>query len=320
LFFSAGDFPLESGKILPDLRIGYRTFGTLNADKSNAILFPTWFNGKSTDLDRYVTGEQAFVDPSKYFIIAVDALGNGVSAPARKGTFPRITIGDMVKSQHLLITKLWGIQRLHGVIGISMGAMQAFEWRGRYPQMVPRFISIVGTPRMTARDAILWTAFVNKGMGEKPADQDTKTESPKKKSSQIEGILGGILGRVGGGGGGGGGIPMPQNVLKQFDAMIAHNATQHFGNSLERFAKEAGQNSLVIIATKDEAVSNELPYEFVKLAGSVVVNLEGAGHNGFKTEQPKIRAATLPFFDDKTPAPPPPAKPQGNSIFAPPCI
>ncbi len=289
LFFSAGDFPLESGKTLPGLRIGYRTYGQLNADKSNAILFPTWFNGQSGDLEKYIAGELAFVDSAKYFVIAVDALGNGVSAPSHKGEFPRVTIGDMVRSQHLLITKTFGLTRLHAVMGISMGAMQAFEWRARYPAMVPRMVSIVGTPRMTARDAMLWTKFLERGLGDRPANDE---KSSQKKSSPLESILGG---------------------MRQFDAMLAHNATRHFGNSLARFAQEAGANTLLVIATRDEAVSGELPYEFAKLAPSRVLELPGAGHNGYKTAQAEIRAVTLPFLDDALAPAPRPA----SGIFAP---
>lgn len=74
-----GDFVLESGKVLKDLTIGYRTHGTRNADGSNVILFPTWFNGQTDGVESYVVNKHPFVDQTKYFVIAVDAIGNGVS-------------------------------------------------------------------------------------------------------------------------------------------------------------------------------------------------------------------------------------------------
>ncbi len=317
LFADLGNFTLDSGKVMPGLKIGYRTYGKLNADKSNAIVFPTWFNGKSGDLEPYIEGAKAFVDTSKYFVIAIDAIGNGVSGPPKKAEFPRITIGDMVRSQHEVVTKTFGLTRLHAVAGISMGAMQGFEWIARYPQMVPRMVSIVGTPQMTAKDALLWTAFLQKKPNNDPDKADQPADPNKKKPSMWESVINIALSRVGQPGGGGG-IPMPQNVLRQFDAMVAHDATKHFGRSLEKLAKEVPAQVLVVIADKDEAVSGDLPAEFIKLAGAKAIRLDIAGgHNAYKTGQEQIRAASLPFLDGVTPpaAKAPPASPK--SIFQP---
>ena len=103
-----GDFQLASGAVIRDARIGYRTAGELNADRSNAVLFPTWFTGTSEDL--FTSDAVGAVDMSRFFLIAVDALANGTSsspsnsARQPKGEFPRLTIGDMVRSQHLAVT------------------------------------------------------------------------------------------------------------------------------------------------------------------------------------------------------------------------
>ena len=78
-FAPLGDFRLENGETIRDLQIGYRTVGTLNADKSNAILWPTWFTGTSAQLLGFV-GPGKLLDPSKYFVILVDALGDGKRA------------------------------------------------------------------------------------------------------------------------------------------------------------------------------------------------------------------------------------------------
>ena len=78
-FASLGEFRLESGEVLRDCRIGYRTFGKLNASKSNAVLFPTWASGTSEQLKSNV-GSGRLVDDATYYVIAVDALGNGVSS------------------------------------------------------------------------------------------------------------------------------------------------------------------------------------------------------------------------------------------------
>ncbi|MDX2267162.1 MAG: alpha/beta hydrolase [Bryobacter sp.] len=301
---------------MPDLKIGYRTYGTLNADKSNVILFPTWFNGKSGDLPPYIEGPKAFVDTSKYYVVAIDAIGNGVSMPPKGKEFPNITIGDMVRSQHEVLTKKLGITKLHAVVGISMGAMQGFEWIARYPEMAPRLVSIVGTPQMTAKDAMLWTNFLRKKPDNNP---DAPDQPEKKKSSMWESIASVVLSRVGNGGGGGGGIPMPMNVLRQFNAMVRHNATQHFSNSLERMTKELNIPVLVILADKDEAVSNDLPAEYVKLAGGKAVRVDiPGGHNAYKTNQQAIREASLRFLEGKGSVYLEPSTENPGSIFAPP--
>ena len=103
---------LESGEDILECRIGYRTFGTLNADGSNAVLFPTWFSGVTQDwIDLNLIGPKSFIDSNRFFVIAVDALGNGVSSsPSNSGIyepgeFPAVAIADMVNSQYRLLTE-----------------------------------------------------------------------------------------------------------------------------------------------------------------------------------------------------------------------
>src|SRR5271155_4788943 len=78
-FAELGNCKLDSGQQITGCRLGYRTWGKLNADGSNAVLFPTWFTGTSAQLGGNV-GAHKLVDPAKYFMIAVDALGDGVSS------------------------------------------------------------------------------------------------------------------------------------------------------------------------------------------------------------------------------------------------
>lgn len=83
-----GDFTLESGEVIENCRIGYRTYGELNSDSSNAVLFPTWFGGRSGHLASLI-GPDKVVDSTRFFVIAVDAFGNGVSSsPSNSGTQP----------------------------------------------------------------------------------------------------------------------------------------------------------------------------------------------------------------------------------------
>src|SRR5215510_5258364 len=88
-FAQLGDFKLESGEVIRDCRIGYRTFGKLNADKSNVIIFPTWAGGTTEQLQSNI-GPGKLLNSEKYFVIAVDALGNGVSSsPSTSKLQPR---------------------------------------------------------------------------------------------------------------------------------------------------------------------------------------------------------------------------------------
>ena len=97
---SLGDFRLESGEVIRDCQIGYRTLGQLDAKKSNAILFPTWFTGTTNQLLDLV-GAGKLVDSTKYYVILADAIGDGVStSPSNSAAqphmkFPKFTIRDM---------------------------------------------------------------------------------------------------------------------------------------------------------------------------------------------------------------------------------
>lgn len=160
-FFRMGDLRLEGGGVIRDCVLGYRTFGKLNGSGSNAVVFPTWFMGTSADLEALI-GPGKLVDPSRYFVIAVDAFGNGVSSSPSNSTtqggalFPDLTIGDMVHAQYRLVTEKLGIRHLHAVIGISMGGMQAFQWLASYPGCVSKTVPITGTPRPTSYDLLLY--------------------------------------------------------------------------------------------------------------------------------------------------------------------
>src|SRR5262249_2804868 len=106
---------------------------------------------------------QKLVDTSRFHLILVDALADGVSsAPSNSAKqarvrFPKITIRDMVISQRKLLDSL-GIKRLHAVMGISMGGMQALEWAVTRRAAGAGVVSTGGTPQLTSQDMLLWNA------------------------------------------------------------------------------------------------------------------------------------------------------------------
>ncbi len=138
-----------------NLEIGYRTYGTLAADRSNVIVVLTWFGGTSGDLAGWI-GAGNLYDSSRYHIIVIDALGDGVSSSPSNSHLSQITIRDMVRSQYELLTRELKLDHVLAVSGLSMGGMQTFEWVVSYPTFMTKAVAIVGTPKLTAYDLLLW--------------------------------------------------------------------------------------------------------------------------------------------------------------------
>ncbi len=159
-FAELGTCKLESGAVIEDCRIGYRTYGHLDAAKANAVLQSTWFSGTTEPLAEAVPDK--LVDTKRFFLVLVEALGSGVSSSPSNSSkqprlaFPRFTIRDMVETQRRLLREVLHIEKLHTVLGISMGGMQAWEWAVSHPDEVGRVISIAGTPQLTATDLLFW--------------------------------------------------------------------------------------------------------------------------------------------------------------------
>lgn len=151
--FKLGDYKLDSGEVLADAILGYETHGELNADKSNVILYPTWYTGRHMD-NRAAIGEGRALDPTKYFIIVPDMFGNGLSSspnntpsPHDRGRFPLTTTYDNIRAQKRLCEEVFGINKIRSVVGFSMSAQQAFHWGAVYPEMVQSIAPICGSAK-----------------------------------------------------------------------------------------------------------------------------------------------------------------------------
>jgi homoserine O-acetyltransferase len=167
-FASLGDLNLTSGDVIKDCQIAYRTYGKLNSKKDNVVVMPTWHTGSTLDLERYeLVGPNKLLDTNQYFIITIDALGNGVStSPSNSkhqsgNDYPQVSIADMVYSQYRLLTEKLEIQSVHAVIGISMGGMQTFQWIRQYPTFMKKAVAIDGSPYLTSYDVIQWQTHLD---------------------------------------------------------------------------------------------------------------------------------------------------------------
>ncbi|MCK0471174.1 alpha/beta fold hydrolase [Halalkalibacter sp. APA_J-10(15)] len=164
--YSLGDVVLQSGQTLPQAFLAYKTYGTLNATKSNAIVYPTWFAGHHTD-NEWLIGPDKALDPDKYFIIVPNMLGNGLSsspsntpAPLDRSKFPLITIYDNVRLQHRIVTEKFGITKLALVVGWSLGALQTFQWGASYPEMVERIAPFGGTAKTRPHAQVVFEGLI----------------------------------------------------------------------------------------------------------------------------------------------------------------
>lgn len=162
-----GDLELEEGGKIRNLELAYATFGNLSPRRDNAILFPTWYSGSNKILELAYMGAGRALDPTKYFIILVNQIGNGLSSsphhappPFDAARFPAVRIGDDVRAQYKLVTEKLGINELALVLGGSMGAQQTYEWAVRYPDRVRRAAPIAGTARSTAHNRLLVENFI----------------------------------------------------------------------------------------------------------------------------------------------------------------
>lgn len=159
--FAMGDLKLESGEVIKDFSISFVTHGKLNAKKNNAILMTASIAGNHHRID-FLIGPGLALDPNKYFIIATDAIGNGLTtSPSNSKTqhgtkFPHFTIRDMVQSQYRLVTEHFKLNHLLAVSGASMGGMQTLQWGVSHSDFVDALLAVTPMARTPA-----WSVAVN---------------------------------------------------------------------------------------------------------------------------------------------------------------
>ncbi|HYT96857.1 MAG TPA: homoserine O-acetyltransferase, partial [Casimicrobiaceae bacterium] len=170
--FTMASYTTVGGKTLKNVRVGYETYGKLNAAGDNAIFVPHFFSGNSHAAGKYKPSDAAAgywdpiigagkpIDTDKYFVISADTLANlntkdpnvTTTGPATIDpdtgkpygmAFPIVSYRDSVRVHKALIDSL-GVKKLHAVAGASGGSIQAMEWAALYPDFVERVVHVIG--------------------------------------------------------------------------------------------------------------------------------------------------------------------------------
>ena len=307
-FANLGDFKLQNGRVIRDCRIGYRTFGTLNSDKSNVIVFPTWAGGTTEQLKSNF-GPGRLIDTTSYYVIAIDALSNGVSSSPSNSRlqprmrFPEFTLRDTVATQHELLARVLNIHRVKAVVGISMGGMQVFQWLVSYPDFMEKAVPVVGSPRLAPYDLMLWQAQIDALMRDRDWKGGNYAVNPARA---LDFAFGELLLTT----------PTDYNRRKTREQVFAdlakaqHDAHRFDANdkirqtqammqldvSLES-AKTVKAKVLVVVAKYDHVVTPGPATEFAKLLGAKLLNLEGdCGHLATSCESGLLNQAVDDFL------------------------
>jgi homoserine O-acetyltransferase len=171
-FFTLPQYTTAGGKTIKNVRVGYETYGKLNAAGDNAVFVAHFFSGTSHAAGRYKPDEKAAgywdaiigpgkaIDTDRYFVVSADTLVNlnvkspmvGTVGPATLNpdtgkpygsSFPVVSMKDSVRVHKALVDSL-GVKKLQAVAGASGGSIQAMEWGAEYPQLVERVIHVIG--------------------------------------------------------------------------------------------------------------------------------------------------------------------------------
>jgi homoserine O-acetyltransferase len=167
--FTAYGFRLQSGQVLPELKLAYETYGRLAPDGRNAVLITHGLTSSGHAAGRYLPTDAAAgwwdgligpgkaIDTGRYFVVSSNVLGSsyGSTAPGSIDPatgkpygpdFPAITMRDIVEAQRLLLSGL-GVNRLVAVAGPSYGGFQAFQWAVAYPDFILGAVVVVSAPK-----------------------------------------------------------------------------------------------------------------------------------------------------------------------------
>ncbi|WP_456323947.1 homoserine O-acetyltransferase MetX [Hydrogenimonas sp.] len=206
---------LESGRILEPYKLVYETYGEMNEARDNAVLITHALSGSHHAAGRYegdrkagwwdgLIGDGKAIDTKRFFVICVNVIGScyGSTGPMSRMypsqeryrlKFPVITVKDMVKAQRILLDRL-GIDRLHAIVGGSMGGMQALRFAIEYPNFAKHTIAMAAT-HATRPWAIAFNKVVQEAIVKDPKFKNGNYDPDDFKE---EGFTGLAVGRMAG--------------------------------------------------------------------------------------------------------------------------
>lgn len=224
------DYQFRNGQTLPDLRIHYATLGSPNRNAAgeidNAVLVLHWtaVDGRALLSQAYM--ESLFspgcpLDAQRYYLIFPDNVGHGQSSKPSdklKAAFPRYGYNDMVDLQHRLVTETLGIKRLHAILGMSMGGMNAWQWAEAYPEKVTGIMPVVSQPTRVSGRNLLWRRLVIESIRADPAYDNGNYSGPTH--GWIQGY---------------------QTARMMIDGVLHLQATVQDGSAADKFLAEAAE-------------------------------------------------------------------------------
>lgn len=158
--FRLGDFELQSGAVLPDAQLAYKTYGELNPGKDNVVVLPTFFTGSHMRNEGFF-GVGRAIDPARHYVVSINLFGNGISSspsntppPFNAASFPEITLYDNIRAQYRLLTEELGVARIALVTGWSMAGCQAFQWGAQYPDFVDAILPFCASAKTSEHNFV----------------------------------------------------------------------------------------------------------------------------------------------------------------------
>jgi homoserine O-acetyltransferase len=312
---SIGDLKLESGNVINNCSIGYRTYGHLNNAKSNVVLFLTWFGGTAKSVEG--TNPWLAIDTTHYFLIIVDALGDGVSSSPSNSIkqhgphFPPFSIRDMVESQHQLLAKKLGIAHVHAIMGISMGGIQTFQWAVSYPDFTDCLIPVVGSPQPSSYDLMLYNTLRKDIEADSAFNHGNYTVNPNIVPANMLWELF---------------LTTPTDRVKsishddfpkwmentenkktgdwndthyQIIAVIGHDISKQYGGSLKEAAAHIKAKMLIISSQQDHMVNPNPAIEFSKLLPAKLILLDSTlGHLAPNFGTPEVKNSIVEILGE----------------------
>ncbi len=184
--FVLPDFELQSGVLLPQARLAYKTYGTLNTARDNVVLLPTFYTGSHTRNEGFFGLERA-INPARHYVVSVNMFGNGISSspsntppPYAAARFPTITLFDNVLAQYRLLTEVLQVRRIALVAGWSMAGCQAFQWAAQYPDFVDAILPFCASAKTSEHNIVFLEGVKAALQADGVFDNGNYTEPPRK--------------------------------------------------------------------------------------------------------------------------------------------